>query len=506
MNKEKFQKLEDLDRKITMINQITQILEYDLEVNAPDKASSSRSKQLSWTSLEAHKIASSEEMRQVLEDLGANEDNEEGFGKTDFEKALIRIRYKEYSKAKKIPPQHIAKKRELLTVAYEKWKDARDCNDFSVFAPVLQELVSCVQEEAEYLKKPNQSLYDALLDEYEEGMSSKDLDVIFEELEKKLVPLVSKYKEKKVEDAFLYERYDVKEQERFATNILKEMGFDFDRGTLSLAVHPFTTSLGEDDIRITTRYSDPNFTDPLCSTIHEGGHALYEMNASNKKLKGTSLSNGASMGIHESQSRFWENVIIKSPAFWDVYYSDLQKAFPKQLSNVSKKDFVKAINKVSPSYIRVNADEATYNLHIILRYKLEKQLIEGSLKVEDLSKEWNKLFEKLFSLKIDNESDGCLQDIHWSSGSFGYFPTYALGNLYSAQILAKIEEDFGNKEIGEIIKTEGLKKISMWLNENVHSFGSLYTPKNLIMKITNNALDGNYFTQYLENKLKAVFN
>ena len=505
MNKEKFDKLVELDKKITMINHLTQVLEYDLEVNAPKQASRERSNQLAWASLEAHKIASSDEMGKILEDLGASDENEEGYGESDFEKALIRIRFKEYSKTKKIPPQFIAKKQEVLTTSYEKWVDARQSNDFSVFAPYLQQVVDCVIEEASYIKKPNQSLYDALLNEYEEGITSKQLDKVFEDLENTLVPLVAKYKDKEVRDDFLYEKYDVKTQEKFAIEILKEMGFDFDRGTLALAVHPFTTSLGSDDIRITTRYSDPNFSDPLCSTIHEGGHALYEMNASKNELKGTSLSEGVSMGIHESQSRFWENVIIKNPEFWDVWYPNLQKKFPTQLENVSKNDFVKAINKVSPSYIRVNADEATYNLHIILRYKLEKQLVEGSLKVEDLPKAWNNIFEEYFSLKVENESDGCLQDVHWASGLFGYFPTYALGNLYAAQFLDKLKEDFSAKGIGDIIKKDGLNAISKWLEENVHSKGSLYPPKVLIKQITNKALDGNYFTQYLEDKLEVIF-
>jgi carboxypeptidase Taq len=505
MNKELFKKLEDLDKKISMINDITQVLEYDLEVNAPKKASQERSKQLAWASLEAHKIASSDEMKNLLERLGATEENEEGFGESDYEKALIRERFKELQKALKIPEAHIEKKQEILTTSYEKWVEAREKDDFILFAPYLENVIECLKEEANYLKKPNQSLYDVLLNEYEPGITSEQLDSIFDQLETSLVPLVAKYKDKDVNTDFLYQNFDVKKQEIFSKQILREMGFDFDRGTLAIAVHPFTISLGGDDFRITTRYTDPNLCDPLCSTIHEGGHALYEMNAATKEIKGTSLGEGVSMGIHESQSRFWENIILKNPSFWDNRYEDLQSKFPNQLNNVSKKDFVKAINKVNPSYIRVNADEATYNLHIILRYKLEKQLIEGSLKVEDLPKAWNSLFEKYFSIKVDCESNGCLQDVHWASGLIGYFPTYALGNLYSAQLLNKIEQDFGNREIGDIIKSEGLGEISKWLDVNVHSKGRIYSPPVLLKQITNKALDGNYFTQYLEKKLEVIF-
>ncbi len=506
MNKEYFNQLEQLDKQITMINHITQVLEYDLEVNAPKKAGAERARQMSWTSIEAHKIASSDEMGNLLSKLGASDDNEEGFGETDYQKAIIRKNYKSYIKSKKIPKEHIEKKQEILTISYEKWIEARESDNFDSFIPYLKDVVEILKEEANYIKKETQSLYDALLDEYEEGATSEILDEVFGELQEALVPLVKKYSEEQVEDDFLYLKFDEKKQEEFAREILNEMGFDFDRGTLSLSVHPFTTSLGGDDIRITTRYNDPNFSDPLCSTIHEGGHALYEMNASKGVLKGTSLSEGVSMGIHESQSRFWENMIIKSPSFWDIWYERLQLLFPVQLMSVSKDSFVKAINKVTPSYIRVNADEVTYSLHIILRYTLEKKLIDGTLEVKDLEKEWNKLYEDLFGHKVDKASNGCLQDVHWGMGLIGYFPTYALGNLYAAQFSEKMVKDFGVKDLDELIKTKDLLSISKWLDENIHSKGCMYKPNNLIKQITQKTLDGKYFTEYLEKKLSTIYN
>ncbi|MGD1822923.1 MAG: carboxypeptidase M32 [Pleomorphochaeta sp.] len=506
MKIEKFKELEEIDKRITMINHITQILEYDLEVNAPKKASEERSKQMSWTSLEAHKLASSREIEELLKDLGACDYKEEGEGDTDYQKAIIRRRYKEFVRANRIPEKHIKRKREILTLSYDKWVEARNNNDFESYVPYLEDVVNILRDEASYIKKENQSLYDALLDEYEEGATSKMLDQVFDELQTNLIPLVKKYSSKNIEDDFLYLKYDETKQEAFAKEILTEMGFDFDRGTLSLAIHPFTTSLGSDDIRITTRYTDPNFNDPLSSTIHEGGHALYEMNASKGYFKGSSIGEGVSMGIHESQSRFWENMILKNPAFWDVWYIKLQNLFPTQLNSVSKKAFVKAINKVNPSFIRVNADEVTYSLHIILRYQLEKKLIEGSLEVKDLEKEWNKLYEELFSRKVDVAKNGCLQDVHWGSGLIGYFPTYALGNLYAAQFSNQMIEDFGMKDLGEIIKKDGLSKISEWLDINIHSKGCLYKPEVLVNKITNKTLDANYFTQYLEKKLNDIYN
>ncbi len=506
MNKEKFKELENLDKKITMINHLTQTLEYDLEVNAPKKAFSERAKQMAWCELEAHKLSSSDYIKDLLFDLGATEENPEGNGESDYEKALIRSRFKAFSRAKKIPEEHIEKKQDIFAKAYDQWVVARKTDDFDSFVPFLEDVINIEKAEASYLKKEGQSLYDALLNDYEEGMTSEKLDELFDPLEEFLVPLVAKYKKMEVEDSFLYEKYDEKKQETFAIEILKKMGFDFGRGTLALAPHPFTSTLGSDDVRITTRYTDPNFCDPLSSTIHEGGHALYEMNASKGQLKTTSLSDGVSMGFHESQSRFWENIILKSPAFWDTWYIKLKEIFPVQLKDVSKEAFVKAINKVTPSYIRVNADEVTYNLHIILRYRLEKRLIEGSLAVKDLAKEWNRLFEELFLIKINKDSEGCLQDVHWASGLFGYFPTYSLGNFYSAQLLDKMEKDFKVEDLSEVLSLEnGISMISSWLNENVHSKGSLYTPEVLIKQITNKTLDSKYFTQYLEKKLKNIF-
>lgn len=505
MNIDKFKKIEEIDKKITMINHVTQVLEYDLEVNAPKKASSERSKQMSWTSLEAYSLSSSNEMKNLLNDLGACDEKEEGNGESDYQKAIIRKRYKEFKIANRIPKEHIKRKREILTLSYDKWVEAREKNDFNSYIPYLEQVIDITRQEASYIKKDNQSLYDALLDEYEEGITSEMLDTIFDTLEKKLVPLVKKFSEKKIESDFLYLQYDQQKQETFAKEILKKMKFDFDRGTIALAVHPFTTALGGDDVRITTRYLDPNFIDPLSSTIHEGGHALYEMNASKGMLKDTSLSEGVSMGIHESQSRFWENMVLKSPAFWDIWYSKLQNLFPNQLNSVSKDKFVKAINCVNPSYIRVNADEVTYSLHIILRYKIEKKLIEGTLKVKDLEKEWNRLFEKLFSIKIDKSSNGCLQDVHWASGLIGYFPTYALGNLYAAQFSNQMVDDFQKKDINDVIKSKDLSEISDWLDNNIHSKGGVYTPRSLVKQITNKTLDAKYFAQYLEKKLSDIY-
>lgn len=505
LDKEDFNRLVDRDKEIVIYKHISAVLEFDLETAGSKLSGEERAIQLALIAQKIHSLETDENMINLLEKLGANESNKEGFGERDFEKALIKNRYKVYRRNSKIPNDFIGRKEKALSLAYDKWVQARQTEDFPLFAPLLKEVVDLEREEANYIKEEGQSLYDALLDSYEEGMTSAKLDKIFGELEPQLVKIVRKYSSKSVKYDFLYKNYDKKKQERFAKNILKDMGFDMERGTLSLAVHPFTSTLGADDIRITTRYSDPSLIDPLSSTIHEGGHALYEMGAAAGEIKGTSLGEGVSMGFHESQSRFYENILLRSPMFWNKYYESLQETFPENLANVSKKEFIAAINIVKPSFIRTNADEATYNLHIILRYILEKKLIEGELSVDELPNEWNKLFYKMFNLKVDRIADGCLQDVHWSSGLFGYFPTYALGNLYSAQIYSQMIEDFGGIDLFErSFEEKGILPISEYLNTNIHSKGGLYSPEVLIKQITKKALDGNYFTEYLNKKLFAL--
>lgn len=505
-DEKKFEELKELDKEITLITHLNAVLEYDMETAISKKGTEERALQMAWVSNKLHSVVSSKTLGDVLKSLGAREDCFEGFGRDDFEKALIRKTYENYRNAVKIPSEFIERKEKALAHAYSNWAKAREENNFLIFRDSFKEVVDLAREEASYIKEDNQSLYDALLNCYEEKMTAEKLDEIFNPLEKSLVEFVDKYKDIKVEDSFLYSKYDEKKQESFALKIIDEMKFDKDRGVLGLALHPFTSTLGVDDIRITTRYDDPSVIDPLSSTVHEAGHALYEMNACSGILKGTCLGEGVSMGFHESQSRFWENIVLRSPVFWKRYYSELKSVFPEQLGDVDVETFVKAINQVRPSYIRCNADEVTYNLHIILRYRIEKDLIEGKLEVDDVPRVWDEYFEKMFKKKVDKLSNGCLQDVHWSGALFGYFPTYALGNLYSAQIYDTMIKDFNGKEnFDNKLEKEGVGFISDYLCEKVHSKGCVYSPDKLIKNITGKALDGKYFTEYLTSKLEALY-
>jgi carboxypeptidase Taq len=464
-----------------------------------------RAVQLALIAQKTHSLETSKELGLLLMNLGAYDDNKEGYGRTDFEKALIRKRFTVYSLNCKIPNEFIGRKEKALSLSYNKWVKARNAEDFSLFAPALKDIVDLVREEASYIKEEGCSSYDALLNIYEEGMSGEKLDKIFKELEPNLVEMVKEYSKLEIRDDFLYKRYDKEKQENFAIGLLSDMGFNLQRGTLKVSEHPFTSALGVDDIRITTRYTDPSFIDPLSSTVHEGFHALYEMGASSGQIKGTSLGEGVSMGFHESQSRFGENILLRSKVFWDKYYSELQETFPENLADVSEDEFVRAINKVQPTFIRTNADEATYNLHIILRYRLEKKLVEGDMEVDEIPEEWNKMFYEMFNLKVDKVSNGCLQDVHWASGLFGYFPTYALGNLYSAQIYNKMLEDFGGlQEYNKSLVEKGVLPVTEYLKKHVHQFGGIYKPTVLVKNITGEALNSSYFVSYLNSKLKNL--
>jgi carboxypeptidase Taq len=281
------------------------------------------------------------------------------------------------------------------------------------------------------------------------------------------------------------------------------MDIDHDRFTMTESVHPFTTTVGSDDVRITTRYSEPAVTSALFSTIHEGGHALYELGASNEITRGTSLAQGTSLAIHESQSRFWENMVGRSPEFWSCYFPTFKEYFHEQLDGVDEEHFVRAVNRVEPTMIRVNADEVTYGLHIILRYNLEKRLIEGSLPAADARDAWNDLSKELLNITPADDTEGILQDVHWSAGLIGYFPTYALGNLYAAQFLHTIKQE--HPQFPAWIKDGELRNIRQWMEDRIHRHGSIYTAGQLVKEVTGEKLDAAYFTVYLQEKYRGLY-
>ncbi|MFA7117684.1 MAG: carboxypeptidase M32 [Sphaerochaetaceae bacterium] len=504
MTKEKaFARLEAIDRQMVMLQHINAVLSWDQELYATALESEERGRQIGYIATEIHRLSCSTEMGDLLAIMDASDAAPSGCGKDAFERALVRLHYKTYTKEKALSEEFVQRFSAITTEGYMVWSKARKENDFAQFSPLLTEIVSLTKEKAiAYNKGSEKNLYDALLDNYENGITSAEVTALFDQIKPTLEHLVENLKDQRVDDNFLRLPYDQNKQEEFAKLVITDMGFDFSRGSRAISLHPFTSTLGNDDIRITTRYTDPSVMDSFYSSIHECGHALYEQGASFQRQKGTSIANGASYAMHESQSRLWENIIGKSEAFWKHYYPVFKKIFPSQTQDISLDQFLKAVNHVEPSYIRTNSDEVSYSLHIILRYELEKKLVEGGLSVQDIPQAWNEESKKLLGLAIPNDQMGCLQDVHWASGDIGYFPTYALGNLYGAQIWDKLNQSMDSEALLEQGK---LGVLASWLNEQCYSKGMLYEPKELLQQITGKTLDASYYARYLENKYTCLY-
>lgn len=503
-------KLEEMDREITRISQIAEILSWDLHVGGmPPAAAESRGEQMGWLETQVHAVSAGDRMGEVLDILGASPGQPCGAPLLDARSAaLVRLRYDAWKKSKALTPDYIRRNAAAVGQAQVAWQQARSQNDWSLFKPYLELNVSLARERAALYGggRDGRTMYDALLDIYEPGMTSVRVDRIFSGMEKHLRSLLARISSKPVpRQDFLYEAYPVDIQARFAHKVLTDMGFDFSRGMSSLSAHPFTTTLGPHDIRITTNYKEKSVAEPLFSSIHEGGHALYEQAASNSLTFGTSLAGGASLALHESQSRLWENIIARSPAFWTYYYPIFTTLFPQETEGVPREDFVRAINVVRPSLIRTASDEVTYGLHIILRYTLEKALIGGELEVRDLPEAWDAAMEKLLGIRPETAAQGVLQDIHWSGGDFGYFPTYALGNLYGAQFWYAIRKELGGNEVDHAIGNGNLSIVREWLDKKILRHGSIYTASTLVEKVTGSPLDEGWFARYLDDKYTALY-
>lgn len=419
----------------------------------------------------------------------------------EITKREIEILEEEIEKIKVIPSEEYKLYSELTAKAQGIWEMAREKNDFESFAPILEQIFNFNKKFIEY-RGVKDDIYSEILNDYEKGMNVKKLDKFFEELKKEIVPLLKDIKENK-RDFQKKIKFQVSEFEQrlFSEEVLKYIGFDLERGVLSESAHPFTLTVNKDDVRLTTRYLEELPFSSVFSTIHEGGHGMYEQGVA-EELKDTILSDGASMGIHESQSRFYENVIGRSKEFWCGVLGKSKFKYDK-LSELSLEEIYKGINEVSPSLIRVEADELTYSLHIMVRYEIEKGILSGEYLIKDLPKIWNDKMYEYLGVTPKTDSEGVLQDVHWSCGLIGYFPSYALGNVYSLQILNAMKKDInieGALERGE------LKIIREWLKEKIHRYGKLKTPKEIMLSVTGEELNPVYYIEYLKNKYENIYN
>jgi carboxypeptidase Taq len=393
----------------------------------------------------------------------------------------------------------------VTTVAQQAWQEAKAGNDFPHFRPHLERVVDLKRREADAVGY-NDHPYNALLEEFEPATTVAELKTLFADLTRELVPLIRSISEspRKPNRAILERDYPVERQRLFAESAAAAFGFDFSAGRLDTTAHPFCSGFGPGDCRITTRYNPRFFGESFFGVLHETGHALYEQNLPPEHF-GTPLGAACSYGIHESQSRLWENQVGRGRPFWDHFFPRLRQAFPTAVSDISLEEFHLAINDVRPSLIRVEADEATYNLHIALRFELELALLSGDLTVAELPDAWNVRFADLFGLKVPDNSRGCLQDIHWSFGGIGYFPTYTLGNLYAAQFMSAVKRELGEDILEQDSRRGEFGRLKGWLVENIHKNGQRYRARELCRRVTGSALSTAPFLSYLKEKFGSLY-
>ncbi|MBN2049129.1 MAG: carboxypeptidase M32 [Spirochaetales bacterium] len=501
--KESLNKLKDKTRELMVLSNIGSVLGWDQQTNLPEAGIAERAEQITLIQALHHDRITFPEIGELLEDLGCSDDAPGGTRDLDdVSRSYLRAVWREYSRAVKLPARLVTELARSASLSQAAWVKARQAKDYQAFAPHLDTLLKLNLEKARCLGYQDHP-YDALLDEYEPWMKTADLRRVFRDLRTYLQGLLARISEApQVDDVFLLKPYPVDRQEAFGRTVLADMGFDLSRGRMDVSAHPFTTSLGCDDVRITTRYNENFFKTSIFGIIHETGHALYELGYS-QDIRGNILAQGASLGIHESQSRTWENLIGRSRAFWNHYLPRLKEYFPQQLSGIDMDDFYRGVNKVEPSLIRVEADEVTYNMHIILRFELETALLEGNLTVADLPLAWNDAMRDLLGVVPPSDAEGVLQDIHWSMGAFGYFPTYALGNLYGAQFFQRLRQEI--PDLDRRIEQGDLGCILAWLRENIHVAGSSKTATELLKEVTGKELSVEPFSRYLEEKYSDVY-
>ena len=484
------------NEELMLLGSVLHTLSWDQETMMPTQGGAFRARQMSALSAIYHQKLTAPSLGDLLEHLQD----------TDLElwpKAAVRELGREREKAMRLPERLIRELAETTSLAYEAWVQARGQSDWSQFSPWLEKILRLKREEARCLKESD-SLYDPLLDHYEPGMTVQELDALFAVLRPRLTELLNKIQVsgRQPSQDLLKGHFPVAGQQTLGRQVLSAMGFQWEAGRLDRSPHPFCTGLSPLDVRITTRYSEDDFSSSLFGIIHEGGHALYEQGLDFQHY-GSAACDAISLGIHESQSRLWENQVGRSRAFWEHWSAPLRETFPGQLDHLSIDTLVQGINRVEASLIRVEADEVSYGLHIILRYELEKLMIEGDLEVPDLEAAWNAKMEEYLGVVPSNAAEGVLQDIHWAHGGLGYFPTYLLGNLYAAQIFHQANQAMPDLE--ESIRNGRLIPLREWLRREIHQRAKTVTAEGLIQDISGEPLNPDYFLDYLEDKFNPLY-
>ena len=487
-------------RDIHNINMAMNLMGWDRQVNMPRGGAEARAAQIGTLAKIAHERFTSDEMGKLLDEAAAEV---EGMPYDSDEASMVRVVKEDYAEQTRLPTEFVEETARVVGVAHEYWADARQNNDFQHFLPILRQIIDLKRRECELIGYQGHP-YDALLGQYERGITSAQVKAIFDEHKPHLVRLISDIQQvsDRVSDAPVHGHFPIDQQREFAVWVIKSYGYDLNRGRYDIAVHPFCNHNSKNDVRVTTRYYEDFLNPALFGMMHEAGHAMYEQGIGDN-LEGTPLGGGTSLGVHESQSRMWENIVGRSKGFWSWAYPKLQETFPAQFTGVSLDDFYRAVNKVHPSFIRVEADEATYNLHIMLRFELEMAMIDGSVGIEKLPQEWNERFESYLGIVPPTDTLGVLQDVHWSMGLVGYFATYALGTMLSAQYYRKAVEE--RPSIPDDIASGRFDTLLTWMNENIHIHGRKFTGDELTRRLTGEGIQSKYYTEYLQKKYGELY-
>ncbi len=518
MRKE-LRRLIEIDSELGLLGHIGALLNWDQETFMPIGAVDERSEQIALIESLAHEKAVSPEIGDLLEALGSTTASPSGSPSNDSllddrEHAYLRVMRRQYDRDTKLPSDLVAELAREASLSQAAWIEARAKNDFPAFAPHLKRMVELKKRQAACLARGGEgtyaTLYDSLLDLFEPGSTEASITDVFGKLRGDLVALLGRIAAKPpADDSFLRRPCPIPRQAVISGWLMDVMGYERGRGRLDTVAHPFTTTLGIDDVRITTRYIEDSFVSSLFSTVHEAGHALYELGiAPGPAFRRTKLHDAASMAVHESQSRMWENMIGRSASFWKGRYARLVELANGgeargPLEGIGLDAFLRAINKVEPSLIRTEADEVTYCLHVVLRFELESDLISGRLAVNDLPEAWNAKMKELLGLSVPDDARGCLQDVHWSAGLFGYFPSYALGNLYAAQFWSAMKRDL--PDLDARIESSDLGSVLGWLRAKIHQPGSSLLPTELVYRVTGSSLDPKHFVAYLDEKYSRIY-
>ncbi len=484
-------------KKLSAYSHAIGMLHYDSETCMPSGASENLGETLGILSEDIYKMQVSNELAQTLKVLKENENELDPQTKKEMQEVL-----REKEKTEKIPMDEFVDYQICLNAAQQAWQKAKGESNYECFKPHLGKIIEYQKKFAKYIKPDETNIYNIMLDDYERGMTTDMLDDYFAKLRAAIVPLIEKIKSAPAPNVdFMSHKYPIATQRVLSDYLLDVLNIDKNHCVIGETEHPFSTHFSKNDVRVTTHYQEDSIASSFYSIIHECGHGMYELCTSDD-LIGSVLASGTSMGIHESQSRFWENIVGRSLEFCELVFPKLQELFPEQLKNVTATDFYKAVNKSEPSLIRIEADELTYSIHIMVRYEIEKRIFANELTVEELPSAWNALYKEYLGVDVPDDAHGVLQDVHWSGGMFGYFPSYSVGSAYASQITASMQKDI---DVKKLVASGDMAPIADWLTEHIYKYGSMLTPPEVIKNCCGVEFDPTYYVEYLTEKYSKLY-